>query len=597
MTEKIEDLVTVVFLPLFFALSGLNTDLSLLNDGKAWGYVVGVTAIAFVGKIVGGTLAARLCKLVWRESFTIGVLMSCKGLVELIVLVRLTCPSEIYWWDLLTGDARTLVYRLVSLPCRPSPYSSSWLWYVATLPVIISCLQTIPLLIMTQVTTVATTPLTKLLFPPSYQQKLEKWKRGEIEWDGTPTTHGSASTLEKLTDFDVKRLLVQIRVDSLPGIFTLIALLGSKDTSDRTSVPKAAEAAGEGSDEHAFIRRKKHLEVHGLRILELTERTSSVMQVTEEENAQRDPIVSAFTTFTQLQSYAVSGSLVVVPTSSYADTFVSHASDLSSDLAIIPWGEYGSISEDLSAPMEIPLSERFSNRAHLEFIEKSFDQATCNTGVFINQGLGAPRPRPRLARTISNISFRSVRDRETMQPVLDKTHHIYLPFFGGADDRTALRLVLQMASNPDVTVTIAHFTISDAAMVDASGAQGTANDAGIPDLGTPDITSRDGALLATIESSLPQDLKDRVTVIHQTVTKAEAMSTAEAVAKKYVGKSPKNAGDIVVLGRRHTLFDSAGASYQIDLRRTVGTTAEKVVNSDLKASVFVIQAAGRGLEA
>lgn len=89
LTEKIEDLVTVLFLPLYFALSGLNTNLGLLNDRIAWAYVVGIIAVAFAGKIIGGTLAARSCKLVWRESFTIGVLMSCKGLVELIVLVSL----------------------------------------------------------------------------------------------------------------------------------------------------------------------------------------------------------------------------------------------------------------------------------------------------------------------------------------------------------------------------------------------------------------------------------------------------------------------------------------------------------------------------
>lgn len=88
-TEKLEDLVAVLFLPLYFALSGLSTNLGLLNTGITWGYVIGVIAIAFFAKITGGTMAARLNGLVWRESFTIGVLMSCKGLVELIVLVGL----------------------------------------------------------------------------------------------------------------------------------------------------------------------------------------------------------------------------------------------------------------------------------------------------------------------------------------------------------------------------------------------------------------------------------------------------------------------------------------------------------------------------
>ena len=86
-TEKVEDLVSALFLPLYFALSGLSTNLGLLNNGITWAYVIGVICVAFFAKIIGGTLAARLNGLVWRESFAIGALMSCKGLVELIVLV------------------------------------------------------------------------------------------------------------------------------------------------------------------------------------------------------------------------------------------------------------------------------------------------------------------------------------------------------------------------------------------------------------------------------------------------------------------------------------------------------------------------------
>ena len=79
--EKIEDLVSTLFLPLYFALSGLSTNLGLLDSGITWAYVIGVTACAFFGKMIGGTGAARLNGMVWRESFTIGALMSCKGLV------------------------------------------------------------------------------------------------------------------------------------------------------------------------------------------------------------------------------------------------------------------------------------------------------------------------------------------------------------------------------------------------------------------------------------------------------------------------------------------------------------------------------------
>ena len=120
LTEKIEDLVSTLFLPLYFALSGLSTNLGLLNDGITWAYVIGVTAVAFAGKIIGGTLAARACKLVWRESFAIGALMSCKGLVELIVLVSDSCNKPLLHW--LT-HCRILVYKPRFFPPGPSQCS------------------------------------------------------------------------------------------------------------------------------------------------------------------------------------------------------------------------------------------------------------------------------------------------------------------------------------------------------------------------------------------------------------------------------------------------------------------------------------------
>jgi Kef-type K+ transport system membrane component KefB len=85
-TEKIEDLMCALFLPLYFTLSGLSTNLGLLDNGITWAYLIAVTVVAFSSKFIGCSVAARLNGLVWRESFSIGSLMSCKGLVELIVL-------------------------------------------------------------------------------------------------------------------------------------------------------------------------------------------------------------------------------------------------------------------------------------------------------------------------------------------------------------------------------------------------------------------------------------------------------------------------------------------------------------------------------
>jgi Kef-type K+ transport system membrane component KefB/nucleotide-binding universal stress UspA family protein len=86
LAEKLEDLVLVVLLPLFFAYSGVRTQIGLLDSVSAW-LMCGVIIItACVGKFAASTLAARLTGLGWREAGALGVLMNTRGLMELIVL-------------------------------------------------------------------------------------------------------------------------------------------------------------------------------------------------------------------------------------------------------------------------------------------------------------------------------------------------------------------------------------------------------------------------------------------------------------------------------------------------------------------------------
>jgi len=82
----IEDFVQVVLLPLYFAASGLRTEISSISNLTAFLLLLMVLAIATVGKGLGCSLAARATGLPWRESFAIGTLMNTRGLVELIVL-------------------------------------------------------------------------------------------------------------------------------------------------------------------------------------------------------------------------------------------------------------------------------------------------------------------------------------------------------------------------------------------------------------------------------------------------------------------------------------------------------------------------------
>ena len=86
LTEKIEDFVTIVLLPLFFAYSGLRTKIGLLDDWNDWAWCGVVVFVACLGKFGGSAIAARLVGMKWREASAIGVLMNTRGLMELIVL-------------------------------------------------------------------------------------------------------------------------------------------------------------------------------------------------------------------------------------------------------------------------------------------------------------------------------------------------------------------------------------------------------------------------------------------------------------------------------------------------------------------------------
>jgi len=83
---SIEPLVLTFTLPLYFALSGLKTDVTQLDSNAQGAMVVLVCFVASVGKLVGCGVPALIGGMSFRESATIAVLMNTRGLVELIVL-------------------------------------------------------------------------------------------------------------------------------------------------------------------------------------------------------------------------------------------------------------------------------------------------------------------------------------------------------------------------------------------------------------------------------------------------------------------------------------------------------------------------------
>ena len=84
--QNIEIFSSAFLLPLFFAYTGLRTQVGLLAGWQSWLVCIGIILVAIAGKLGGSTLAARWTGMSWHDSATIGALMNTRGLMELIAL-------------------------------------------------------------------------------------------------------------------------------------------------------------------------------------------------------------------------------------------------------------------------------------------------------------------------------------------------------------------------------------------------------------------------------------------------------------------------------------------------------------------------------
>lgn len=83
---KLEDLVSVLLLPAFFAYTGLRTQIGLVNGLDQWLWCAAIIGVATLGKLGGTWIAARWAGHDSRTATALGILMNTRGLMELIVL-------------------------------------------------------------------------------------------------------------------------------------------------------------------------------------------------------------------------------------------------------------------------------------------------------------------------------------------------------------------------------------------------------------------------------------------------------------------------------------------------------------------------------
>ena len=83
---RLEDVVVVLLLPVFFAFTGMRTQIGLVSGFDDLLVVGAIIGVATLGKFGGTLIAARFARMGWRESSALGILMNTRGLMELIVL-------------------------------------------------------------------------------------------------------------------------------------------------------------------------------------------------------------------------------------------------------------------------------------------------------------------------------------------------------------------------------------------------------------------------------------------------------------------------------------------------------------------------------
>ncbi|KAF8524651.1 Sodium/hydrogen exchanger family-domain-containing protein [Hysterangium stoloniferum] len=419
LVEKLEDLVCIVFLPLYFTLSGLRTDLGLLNHGTYWAYIVMICVVEFCGKFTGCALTAKLMGFSNREASAIGTLMTCKGLVELIVLNV----------GLQAGILDTKVFSMF--------------------------------VVHALVLTMATTPLTLWCYPPQH-------RTGRTPREATANMKIDSQDLPMEDEFKSKFSVVLNKIEHLPAIMTIMQLLQTTPKSPSVISSESFSTEKDLKSDHSRdITQQKDLPelsptkpfaeithlpvtINALRLMELTERTSTVMRSSGfDDIILGDPLVSIFSTFGSLLNIAISSTMSIAQQDSLATIVATHARDNDSQMVIIPWKATKSsdLPEELAHGPSTPSAttynpfegvfgkasggERETSVVYENFVRNIFVESPADVALFVDRGAPASGNR-----------------------------HLFFPFFGGPDDRLALRFVVQLCANVNVTATIVRVTRS-----------------------------------------------------------------------------------------------------------------------------------------
>lgn len=226
------------------------------------------------------------------------------------------------------------------------------------------------MVVMALVTTFMTTPVVMYLYPEWYQ------KQTHALGDDGSSSDNRVNSIDEVDEKNSVKLstvaaigserysIVTMlnRIESVPSMMALIQLL----KRDRIATS---------------------MEIHALRLLELTQRTSVVMKYKDlRETEKQDPVLNVLRTFANLIGIkSLQTHLDYCPTTDYIKTVSDYGAKIDADLILLPWINRYLVNSE--APSAALLDN--TSGSDLEFVNQAFSVIQhCTIGLFVDGGFG-----------------------------------------------------------------------------------------------------------------------------------------------------------------------------------------------------------------
>lgn len=410
------------------------------------------------------------------------------------------------------------------------------------------------MVVMALITTFMTTPMVMWLYPEWYQKQRAEATRGTLAASLKVSTTGKEPSLhfDKSSGLDRFCMVTMLnRLETVPSMMSLFRLLRQPSTTGDS--------------------KTNMLEIHALRLLELTQRASDVMKIRDQRETQRyDPVLNVIRTFGSLLGIdALYTRLEFLMPSEYVKTLADHGENVQADLILLPWvAERHSPLADDDELIENASGFPFNNDAMTT--ANAFSISHLTVGLFIDRGLSLDE-KPPLGR-----------------------FQVCVPFCGGPDDRAALLLALRLQIYQSTDITVVRLV---RVLDDATPSMSYASQQSILDTLRDKRYVDDDVFFDTLFTLTSSENTGVRCITRSYASLDQAVSTLTSECQKmHLGKQ-----DILVAGRHQPAFSpktpearallSASEQSQYkELRSVLGPLVYNLLLSNVKASVVVIQA-------